>query len=332
MLFFSVVYGKSMQPFQYIRLCNSLVLGVFCTHFIRFLIRIFSLKPPIHGHSWIRLLGIVLFVVCLYSILNSGIVELAHLYDPRHWKLSFLRRILFNLLNDGPIILVWVAIYFVWHYVNASTKSELDKVRLESMVKELELKTIKAHINPHFIFNALNSIRALVDEDPQRARTAITSLSNILRSSMQAEKVRLVPLERDLNIVKDYLALEHVRFEERLQVVYDIQESCLKQAVPPMMLQTLVENAIKHGISRRLSGGKIKISAFTDAHSLYLKIRNTGTLQFKTKPYGGFGISGVQNQLNLLFGQSAKIMLEAVSPDEVEASVRIPLVVEGLEI
>ena len=115
---------------------------------------------------------------------------------------------------------------------------------MEALVKSLELNTIKAHINPHFIFNALNSIRALIDENPQRARNAITELSNILRSSMQTEKMETVPFERELNIVKDYLALENMRFEDRLKVEYDIDEDTLNQPVPPMMLQTLVENAI----------------------------------------------------------------------------------------
>jgi len=91
---------------------------------------------------------------------------------------------------------MWSSIYFIWHYVELGRKTEMQKVKLETLVKELELKTIKSHINPHFIFNALNSIRALVDENPDRARTAITELSNILRSSMQTEKLELAPLEK----------------------------------------------------------------------------------------------------------------------------------------
>ena len=88
-----------------------------------------------------------------------------------------------------------------------------------------------------------------------RARTAITELSNILRSSMQTEKVETVSLEKELNIVKDYLALENMRFEEGFEVEYEIDEDTLDQPVPPMMLQTLVENAIKHGISKQINGG-----------------------------------------------------------------------------
>ena len=102
---------------------------------------------------------------------------------------------------------IWNLLYFIYHYITKSRKQQLDTLRLEALVKELELQTIKAHINPHFIFNSLNSIRALVDENPQRARKAVTELSNILRSSMQVEKAETVPLEKELNIVKDYLEI-----------------------------------------------------------------------------------------------------------------------------
>ncbi len=175
-------------------------------------------------------------------------------------------------------IFIWNLIYFIYHYVTKSRKQQLDTLQLEALVKELELKTIKAHINPHFIFNSLNSIRALVDENPERAREAITELSNILRSSMQADKSETVTLEKELNIVKDYLALENMRFEDRLKIEYEIDEDTLDQPVPPMMLQTLVENAIKHGISKQINGGVVRvISDFKDNYH-ELAVQNTGQL------------------------------------------------------
>ncbi|HEY0297935.1 MAG TPA: histidine kinase, partial [Arachidicoccus sp.] len=155
------------------------------------------------------------------------------------------------------IILVWNLFYFSYHYVVRSNRERLDKARLESLVKDLELKTIKAHINPHFIFNALNSIRYLVDEDPNRARNAITQLSILLRSSMHAEDASTTPLENELEIVQSYLDLEKLRFEERLHIFMNIDNRTRELQVPPMMLQTLVENAIKHGISKQIDGGDV---------------------------------------------------------------------------
>ena len=192
------------------------------------------------------------------------------------------------------------------------------------LVKELELKTIKAHINPHFIFNALNSIRALVDENPGRARTAITELSNILRSSMAADKVETVPLEKELGIVKDYLALEQIRFEERLDVKMQIDDNTLVYPVPPMMLQTLVENAIKHGISQDIKGGKIEIISTLNNNSHQLLIRNTGHLNGHASNEG-FGISSTRNRLQLLYGDKASFNINDIDTNKVEAKVLLPL-------
>jgi two-component system LytT family sensor kinase len=230
---------------------------------------------------------------------------------------------------------IWNLIYFMYHYVSKSRKQQLDTLQLESLVKELELKTIKAHINPHFIFNSLNSIRALVDENPERARKAITELSNILRSSMQVEKSETVSLEKELYIVKDYLALENMRFEDRLKIEYQVDEDTLDQPVPPMMLQTLVENAIKHGISKQINGGVVRvISVFKDRYH-ELSVQNTGRLNGAVNGEAhsfadsrsfelGFGLSSTNDRLSLLYGNKAKFEIRQATPTLVEAKVSIP--------
>lgn len=124
-------------------------------------------------------------------------------YNPdRLHKYSRGERLFLSCFNALWIFGIWNLIYYLYHYVERNRKQEIDKLRLEALVKSFELKTIKSHINPHFIFNALNSIRALVDENPSRARTAITELSNILRSSLRAEQMETVPLQQELLIVK----------------------------------------------------------------------------------------------------------------------------------
>jgi len=219
---------------------------------------------------------------------------------------------------------MWLLIYLVWHYILKNRNDQLDKLKLESTVKELELKTIKSHINPHFIFNSLNSIRALVDENPERARKAITELSNILRSSMQAEKAETVTLERELDIVRDYLALEQMRFEERLKVQFVIDEDTLQHPVPPMMLQTLVENAIKHGISKQLNGGEVKVIASYKNEHLELLVQNTGQLD-KEINGDGFGIKSTLDRLNLMYQGKASFEIRNLGPDMVESKVEVPV-------
>ncbi len=225
------------------------------------------------------------------------------------------------------LIALWLLIYFVWHYVAKNRKDQLDKLKLEAAVKSLELKTIKSHINPHFIFNALNSIRALVDENPERARTAITELSNILRSSLKAETLETVPLQQELEIVKDYLALEHMRFEERLQIEMDISKDTLTQPVPPMMLQTLVENAIKHGISKHENGGVIKIKSYFNNNNLELIVQNTGAvIAVDETLVPGFGIRSTQERLNLLYHNKAHFLMENIENKFVQCTITMPKV------
>jgi len=241
---------------------------------------------------------------------------------------------LLGIYQNFLLIALWFLIYIVYHYFDKNRRDQLDRLKLESTVKELELKTIKSHINPHFIFNSLNSIRALVDENPERARTAITELSNILRSSMKAEKSETVSLQRELDIVKDYLALEHMRFEERLNVEMDIAPGTLGQQVPPMMLQTLVENSIKHGISKLVDGGVVRIAAAVKGNTLELLVQNTGQLNGNftgtngSKIFGdgqGFGIKSTQDRLNLMYQGKAHFEIKNMNNNMVESKVTMPI-------
>jgi two-component system, LytTR family, sensor kinase len=324
-LFFIWIFQVELDLTLIERLILSASLGLLFTHLLRLIILKVNLLPPIFGKQWIHLFTITLIVCVSYSFVGSTVVEWLKLYDSSSKPTITLKeRFLLNLAYDAPIILVWLSIYYLWHYMENSRKVNIDRVKMESLVKELQLKTIKAHINPHFIFNALNSIRALVDENPQRARTAITELSNILRSSMQAEKTETTTLERELSIVKDYLGLEQIRFEDRLKVEYEIDEDTLDQQVPPMMLQTLVENAIKHGISKQVNGGYIKVTSdFTDSHH-ELIVENTGHLNEKNSTEG-FGIAGTINRLKLLYGNDADFEIKNINGNLVKARVTLPV-------
>lgn len=323
-LFFAFTFEKEIKLLFIKRVLLAAALGFLFTHFLRILIKELKLlPPPLINKQWIQLVLLILLICVSYSLTNSSFVEWLGWYDVK-MKVSVQKRFLYNLFNDSPIVLVWVSFYYLWHYVDASRNSQLDKVRLESLVKELELKTIKSHINPHFIFNALNSIRALVDENPNRARTAITQLSNLLRSSMHADSTETTTLEQELTIVKNYLGLELIRFEDRLKIEYQIDEDTLDQLVPPMMLQTLVENAIKHGISKLTDGGIVKIvSDFVDTHH-ELSVINTGKMNGDYNKYG-FGVASTENRLALLFGKEASFTLRDTDENTVEAKVILPI-------
>jgi two-component system, LytTR family, sensor kinase len=322
MIFFAYTFEQKVTDVFLARIGLVILAGITTTHLLRWVIRRYNwLLLPIE-----KVLPKLLIAVIISSIFCSlmvmGAVEFFGLTLKSH-KLEFSTRLLASTLDNGLFMVPWVLIYYSYHYVEKSRRQQVSTLKLESLVKELELKTIKAHINPHFIFNALNSIRALIDENPGRARNAITELSNILRSSMQAEKLETVSFEKELNIVKDYLALEHIRFEDRLQVEYDIDEDTLDLPVPPMMLQTLVENAIKHGISKQMTGGMVKICSDFKGNNHELVILNTGHLNGSINS-DGFGLVSTRNRLQLLFGEKANFEIKEIGHNLVEAKVLIP--------
>ena len=301
-------------------------IGLVFTHLMRYVIIGMNVLQKRLERQLLQFLVITLVFAVIASTLDNLLLMQFNLQNKteREFKDSFLLLTLSGAFYFSLFFFIWNLIYFLYHFVTKSQRQQFDTLKLESMVKELELKTIKAHINPHFIFNSLNSIRALIDENPGRARNAITELSNILRSSMQTDKMEAVPFERELNIVKDYLALENMRFEDRLKVEYEIDEDTLDQPVPPMMLQTLVENAIKHGISKQISGGTVKVvSDFKDNYH-ELAVQNTGKLNGKMNGEG-FGLPSTLSRLSLLYGEKAIFNIKQLTPDIVEARVLLPL-------
>jgi len=322
--FFYFTIRTKPSPNFFPSLFWDVAIGILITHLMRgFIKRAKLLNYDLRRQIIYMIITSVIFAI-VYAVITTWIDEALKIESGLMAGYTFLNKIIRLSFGFSIFMLIWNFIYFTYHFVEKTRKEKLDKIRLESLVKELELKTIKSHINPHFIFNALNSIRALVDENPERARTAITELSNILRSSMQSEKLETAPLERELNIVKDYLELEHIRFEDRLRVEYDIDEDTLDQQVPPMMLQTLVENAIKHGISKQVSGGQIKIiSDFRNNHH-ELIVQNTGSLEVLNNSEG-FGIVSTQNRLKLLYGEKADFAIRNVNGNMVEAKVVMPV-------
>lgn len=219
-------------------------------------------------------------------------------------------------------MMIWLIFYHIFHHFERTREIEIEKVRLESSIKETESKVLRAQLNPHFMFNALNSIRALILEDPEKAQKGITQLSNILRSSLLADRRKTVSLAEEMRTVDDYLALEKIRYEERLEVRKNIYPEAHPVQVPPMMIQTLVENAIKHGVSKPVKGGFVNIEAKMSNQRLDLRISNTGVLEGTDS--GGFGLENTAHRLKLLFGEGAQFKIFQASKDVVCAEIIIP--------
>jgi two-component system LytT family sensor kinase len=258
-------------------------------------------------------MGILVYFLRMPVSLLLGLFDKNVAFDPsRIWGLSSVYTIMFFL---------WSVLYFIYHYVDQYNKS----LKYEASVVQMELNNLKSQLNPHFIFNALNSIRALVDENPVKSKQAINQLSNILRSSLAADKKGLTKFDDELKIVKDYLGLESIRFEERLKTEFDIHPDSHDYYVPPLMIQTIVENGIKHGISRLTAGGRIQLKTLIENDKLKIQIRNTG--QLKGDVLGrkeGLGLENTIQRLRLLYGNQASFRIVNENNNFVLTEIIIP--------
>lgn len=240
----------------------------------------------------------ICYYICLYVVYENSVFKL----KPSEFLGSFVA--VFFLYS------IWSIIYFAWTHVENTRRNLIERLKMESTMKDLELRTLRSNLQPHFIFNSLNSIRALIDENPELARKAITSISNILRNSITKQDTTDT-LENELTMVYDYLALEKIRFEERLTYHKNIDAASLSIQVPTMMLQTLVENAIKHGISKLEAGGTIYIKTNVIGENLHIEIINTGSLDnsHKNENSLGFGIQSTKQRLQILYNNNAKFSI-----------------------
>jgi two-component system, LytTR family, sensor kinase len=231
----------------------------------------------------------------------------------------------FNIMGQSfyyaIIFFLWSVFYFIYNYFERYNTS----LKLEASVKEIELNNLKSQLNPHFIFNALNSIRALVDENPEKSKMAINQLSNILRNSLVADKRGLTKFGDELKMVRDYLGLETIRFEERLKTEFDIDPASKGFLVPPLMIQTLVENGVKHGISKLTEGGIIQVKTKVENDTLRISIRNSGQYHLNGhKKKGGLGLSNTSQRLKLLYGKEAHFSISNENDSFVLTELIIP--------
>jgi len=227
--------------------------------------------------------------------------------------------------NWSVAFLVWIAMYLGITSLRDRHAAELRQSELTRALQLSELRLLKSQLNPHFLFNSLNSVRALIAEDPACAQHAVTLLARTLRYTLSSGQEELVTLERELEIVEDYLALESLRFGERLLIERDIEPGVLGVRIPVMLLQTVVENAIKHGIAELPGGGVLRVCAAMREGSLRIDVQNARPAAGIRPGNGdGVGLHNAAERLRLLFGSRASFELDLSRADLATARICVP--------
>ena len=227
-----------------------------------------------------------------------------------------------QVMNGFRYTVVWTIIYFMYKLMEQ--RNEWNEARLEASRQNsfLKLELLKNQINPHFLFNALNSIKALVRIDPEKAQNALLGLSDLLRFSLNYEKQRTLAFSEEIEAVDRYLELEKLRFGDRLVVEKHIDRETLKLEFPPIILLTLAENAIKHGVSRHPGSGELSLWAQKRNERFEIKLINNGFLEDETPK--GIGLPFVEQRLHEIYGAEAQWSIRAIDGGRVETTLLIP--------
>lgn len=227
------------------------------------------------------------------------------------------------------VILAWSALYFAIKYYRLFLQVQQSALRSAAMAHEAQLKMLRYQLNPHFLFNTLNAISTLVlEQETKDANRMVTRLSSFLRHSLDNDPMKMVTLEQELSALKLYLDIEKVRFEERLSLVLDIEGESWHALIPSLLLQPLVENAIKYGIAQSEEGGTLRIAARVFAGDLLLELSDDGPgvelVDGRIPGANGVGLRNTEERLEELYGARHSFRLSETTPHGLTIRIRIP--------
>ncbi|WP_455212583.1 sensor histidine kinase [Kaarinaea lacus] len=206
---------------------------------------------------------------------------------------------------------------------SALQKQQIANLDYERRLLETNLRRMQAQIEPHFLFNTLSNVLGLIDTNPKRGKSMLQSFTHYLRSTLDYTRSESAVLEDEIKIVSSYLDIFQVRMGNRLTYRIDISQDLLNMPFPPMLLQPLVENAIKHGLEPITQGGQILIRAEKSVSSISVIVEDTGQ-GLKGDSGSGVGITNVQKRLHALYGSRAKLLLEDNHPQGLRATIEVP--------
>ncbi|WP_350287140.1 histidine kinase [uncultured Croceitalea sp.] len=307
---------------------SGLIAGIGSTTILRFYLR---KKISFDSFGFKQFSTIVIATVVTAVLYGALSYFMGYAYAKLGPEISELEKDLFKAYNSYWllaftslfVIFAWLICYLVIKLLLKINKDRIERLELNTNLKQAQLNTLKGQINPHFMFNSLNNIRGLMLEDVDKSREMLTKLSEMLRYSLTKNNINSIAVEEELEMVDNYIDLSKIQFEDRLQFEKSVDKECLQVQIPPMIIQLLVENAAKHGISNLKDGGKISLNIDKHAKVLSIKVVNTGKLRI-TKGSTQVGLKNIKQRLKLLYGDKATFKLKEAN-DEVLAEIKIPM-------
>lgn len=310
-----------------------------CWGLLFFPIRKISLALLNRVQKWALILGLHAVLAGIFSLLHMLMLYTAYqmglLIDLFGFGVSSnLRALAYRWMGSNLYTyLIIVGVLYLGYFYRTHKEKELAASQLQTRMAQIQLHSLKTQLQPHFLFNALNTISAYIKKDPGIAIRMLARLSDLLRLTLDTGSKMEIALQDELHMVENYLELEQLRFSDRLKVVYDITPGCGEIEVPTLILQPLVENAVRHGISKTIDGGTVTISAHLKENNLVLRVTDDGpgfsgssNDDLYTK---GIGLSNTRERLERRYGSTAQINIDTLLSPGFAVQISIPCPQKG---
>jgi len=316
----------TQQPFPYylVLILAAAFIGVSMTIVLRHVYRIIRDKPPP------LLLIMVVFLCAAFGLLFSSLeVSLAPVLlpgTPRAVGLQFFG----NAMFEATVLFAWSAIYFGYHFYTGLQDQKAQVLKATAMAHQAQLKMLRYQLNPHFLFNTLNAISTLVlDKSEEDANKMLTKLSSFLRYTLVNQPTQRISLDKELYALGLYLDIEKVRFQDRLTVEFDIDEKAKAALVPSLILQPLIENAIKYAVAPAIDGGTITVCAKVEGSRLKLALKDSGPgvediHHLVSQSGSGVGIANTRERLSQIYAEDHKFRLDNLEPTGFGVTIEMP--------
>lgn len=285
----------------------------------------------IDGPRRIRALGAHAIAAGVFSVVHAACMQGVRMAlwprvkPAQGWLVYLQRAYLDNLDWTLMVYSTVVGLSYALAYYRESQERALRAAQLETRLVEAQLRTLQAELHPHFLFNTLHAISTLVHTNPDAADRTISRLSDLLRITFDRSGAARISLQEELEFLQKYLEIEQMRFQDRLTVVYDVDPDTLDAEVPTLILQPLVENAIKHGVSPRSGSGTIRITSRRAGDSLCLEVRDNGVgLTSGVRASEGVGLANTRERLGCMYGDAQSLEFSSENADGLAVRVRIP--------